>query len=96
MDDNEPRGVKDRVDQLVRDAHKTAMGLDWDLNAHEILEASGRPRTKRVRRRASVVLVAAAIIVVFFVPLPHVSLFGRIVAARQAADSNQRAEETTT
>jgi hypothetical protein len=80
MDDNEPRGVKDRVDQLVRDAHKTAMGLYWDLNAHKILEASGRPRSKRVRRRASVVLVAAAIIVVFFVPLPHLSLFGRIVA----------------
>jgi hypothetical protein len=84
MDDNEPRGVRGRVDDLVRDAHKIAMGLDWDLNPHAILEASGRPRTKRVRRRASVVLVAAAILVVFFVPLPRVSLFGRIVApARQ-------------
>ena len=80
MDDNEPRGVKDRVNELVRDAHKTAMGLDWDINAHEILEVSGRFRTKRLGRRASVVLVAAAIIVVFFVPLPHVSLFGRIVS----------------
>ena len=80
MDDDESRGVKDRVDEFVRDAHTTAMGLDWDLNPHEILKAYGRPRTKRARRRASVVLVAAAILVVFFVPLPHVSLFGRIVA----------------
>ncbi|MGA2527657.1 MAG: hypothetical protein ABSG36_00690 [Acidimicrobiales bacterium] len=41
------------------------------------LSATRRPR---VARRVTTVLVAAAIVVVFFVPLPHVSLFHSLVA----------------
>ena len=37
-------------------------------------------RRPRVARRVTTVLVAAAIVVVFFVPLPHVSLFHGLVA----------------
>jgi photosystem II stability/assembly factor-like uncharacterized protein len=44
------------------------------------LEASPRRWTGQWSHRLTVVFVAAAIIVVFFVPLPHVSLFKRLVA----------------
>lgn len=37
------------------------------------------PRRPRVARRMTTVLVVAAIVIVFFVPLPHASLFTRLV-----------------
>jgi len=40
---------------------------------------SSRPTRPRVRRTVTAALVAAAILVVFFVPLPHVSLFRHLV-----------------
>ena len=45
---------------------------------------AGRPRP-RIARRVTAVLMAAAILVVFFVPLPHVSLFKSLVAPAKVA-----------
>ncbi len=79
-DDRETRSSESPVDELVRGVYSTALHFDWDLAPDDILGATRPPRTKRVRGRVSVALVAAAILVVFFVPLPHLSIFDRLGA----------------
>lgn len=74
--DETPRSL--RLDRLVRGAYEEARDFDWDLALGDVLPSVKRATGGRARKRIGVVLVAAAIIVVFFVPLPHVSLFTRI------------------
>ena len=72
--------------ERLRAAYADASRIDWPFIPSDVTEQPARPRRHRRRRppgpwthRLLVVAVAAAILVVFFVPLPHLSLFKRLV-----------------
>jgi hypothetical protein len=77
----------------LRAAYTDASRIEWQFSASDVIEAvptrSGSRRRyggslrqwRRWGHRFGVVLVAAAILVVFFVPLPHLSLFKRLVSS---------------
>jgi photosystem II stability/assembly factor-like uncharacterized protein len=92
--DSETRSSDEQLDKLLGNAYESALGLGWNLGVDDVLGASGRPRGSRVRNRFGVVLVAAAILVVFFVPLPHLSVFDRL--SRQPSTSPGPSTTTTT
>jgi hypothetical protein len=67
----------------IRAAAEAAEHLPLGFSLEDVL-AEGSARRHRQRpwaHRFGVVLVAAAILVVFFVPLPHLSLFKRLVSS---------------
>ena len=67
----------------IRAAAEAAAHLPLSFSLEDVL-AEGSARRLRRRpwgHRFGVVLVAAAILVVFFVPLPHLSLFKRLVSS---------------
>jgi len=91
---NEPDGplspVEAEVASRLRHVAYEAADLDWPFRASDVIDAvPTRQRTRhphrtswrqaRSGRAAGAVLVAAVIVAVFFVPLPHVSLFKRLV-----------------
>lgn len=73
----------DTVTERIRAAAEAAERAPLGFSLKEVL-AEGSARRHRQRpwaRRLGVVLVAAAILVVFFVPLPRLSLFRRLVSS---------------
>ena len=76
----------------LRQVADEAADLYWPFSARDVIEVvptrsgSRRPRGGSLRRwrswthRLMVVTMAVAIVVVFFVPLPHLSLFKRLVS----------------
>ena len=78
-DDDALDPVEQEVESRLRAAAAAAASAPWELSHDELTRVSRRPDRARVfGRRVGVVLVAAVIIVVFFVPLPHVSIFDRL------------------
>lgn len=77
------------VEELISSVAERGRGLGVSRSPEEIrrLYSRGRmrrPRTRLMVPRLSVALVAALIVVVFFVPLPQLSLFRRIIGSHPA------------
>lgn len=69
--------TEDRVARAVREVFEFGATQPSQFSPADIR----RHRSRRWPHRAVVVAVAAAILVVFFVPLPHASLFKRLVSS---------------
>jgi hypothetical protein len=89
-----PRSAAEaEVDRLLQRAADDAADLYWSFNARDVIDAMptamnshGRSlRRLRSVRLAGTVLVAAVILAVFLVPLPHVSLFRRLVTPAKSS-----------
>ncbi len=72
--------------ERLRAAYADASRIEWPFSPSDVTEQAPHPRRHRRRprpgpwtHRVMVVAVAAVILVVFFVPLPHLSLFHRLV-----------------
>ena len=65
------------------------------LEVEDVLGRLRRSLPRQVGRRAGVVLVAAVITVVFFVPLPHLSLFNRLSEGNRGVTSGGSQPVTT-
>jgi hypothetical protein len=75
--------TQDRVTQAVRDIFEFGAARPAQFSLADIRQQ--RPR--RWTHRAVVVAVAAAILVVFFVPLPHMSLFNHVFSGGSSKTS---------
>jgi len=75
--------TQDRVTQAVRDIFEFGAARPAQFSLADIRQQ--RPR--RCTHRAVVVAVAAAILVVFFVPLPHMSLFNHVFSGGSSKTS---------
>jgi len=73
------------LERRLRDTLRVVAASPIDPGRTPGVAALPRPR---VPRRATAALVAAAIVVVFFVPLPHVSLFHSLVAPAKVTPTN--------
>src|SRR5208283_2226458 len=86
MTTEEPPSPAEQVAiERLRAVYVGASRIDWPFSPTDVMEQS--PHTSRRRRRGPgpwahrviVVAVAAAILVVFFVPLPQLNLYKRLV-----------------
>jgi len=85
---------EDPVFASIRSAAEAAERLPLGFSLEDVLEEGSARRYHRRpwAHRFGVVLVAAAILVVFFVPLPHLSLFKRLVSSPSPSPATSRSK----
>ena len=100
--------VEAEIASRLRQVADEAADLYWPFNARDVIDAvptrsgSRRPRGGSLRRwrpwthRLMVIAMAVAILVVFFVPLPHLSFFKRLVSPAKISPTRRPSIGTRT
>src|SRR5208283_3945430 len=90
-----PSPAEQAAIERLRAAYADASRIEWPFSPSDVTEQAPHPRRHRRRprpgpwtHRLMVVAVAAVILVVFFVPLPHLSLFHRLVTPTKTSTTS--------